>query len=83
MKPTDQQTINKWLITLTVMLPTIMEIIDTSVANVPLPHMLGSLNAGTEEITCVLTSYLVSNAIILPMTGSATTGRPPCRTTAA
>jgi DHA2 family multidrug resistance protein len=51
------------------MLPTIMEIIDTSVANVALPHMQGSLNAGTDEVTWVLTSYLVSNAVVLPMTG--------------
>lgn len=63
------QNVNKWLITITVMLPTIMEIIDTSVANVALPHMQGSLNAGTDEVTWVLTSYLVSNAIVLPMTG--------------
>jgi len=61
--------VNKWLITITVMLPTVMEIIDTSVANVALPHMQGSLNAGTDEVTWVLTSYLVSNAIVLPMTG--------------
>src|SRR4051794_15768270 len=61
--------INKWLIVITVMLPTIMEIIDTSVANVALPNMQGSLNAGTDEITWVLTSYLVSNAVVLPMTG--------------
>jgi DHA2 family multidrug resistance protein len=61
--------INKWLITITVMLPAIMEIVDTSVANVALPHMQGSLNAGTDEVTWVLTSYLVSNAIVLPMTG--------------
>ncbi|WP_298437708.1 DHA2 family efflux MFS transporter permease subunit [Geobacter sp.] len=61
--------VNKWLITITVMLPTIMEIVDTSVANVALPHMQGSLNAGTDEITWVLTSYLVSNAVVLPMTG--------------
>jgi DHA2 family multidrug resistance protein len=61
--------VNKWLITITVMLPTIMEIVDTSVANVALPHMKGSLNAGTDEITWVLTSYLVANAVILPMTG--------------
>ncbi len=65
----DEKVVNKWLITVTVMLPTIMEIIDTSVANVALPHMQGSLNAGTDEITWVLTSYLVSNAVILPMTG--------------
>lgn len=51
------------------MLPAIMEIIDTSVANVALPYMQGSLNAGTDEITWVLTSYLVSNAVVLPMTG--------------
>lgn len=66
---TEEKNINKWLITITVMLPTIMEIIDTSVANVALPHMQGSLNAGTDEITWVLTSYLVSNAVVLPMTG--------------
>lgn len=68
MEKNDRQ-INKWLVTITVMLPTIMEIVDTSVANVALPHMQGSLNAGTDEITWVLTSYLVSNAIVLPMTG--------------
>lgn len=66
---TDTKAVNKWLITVTVMLPTIMEIVDTSVANVALPHMQGSLNAGTDEITWVLTSYLVANAVILPMTG--------------
>jgi MFS transporter, DHA2 family, multidrug resistance protein len=64
-----EKTVNKWLITITVMLPAIMEIVDTSVANVALPHMQGSLNAGTDEITWVLTSYLVSNAVVLPMTG--------------
>ncbi len=65
----EDKSINKWLITITVMLPAIMEIIDTSVANVALPHMQGSLNAGTDEVTWVLTSYLVSNAVVLPMTG--------------
>ena len=69
MTASPEKTVNKWLITVTVMLPTIMEIVDTSVANVALPHMQGSLNAGTDEVTWVLTSYLVSNAIILPMTG--------------
>lgn len=66
---TPVKEINKWIITLTVMLPTIMEIVDTSVANVALPHMQGSLNAGTDEVTWVLTSYMVSNAVVLPMTG--------------
>ena len=65
----ETKPVNKWLVTITVMLPTIMEIVDTSVANVALPHMQGSLNAGTDEITWVLTSYLVSNAVVLPMTG--------------
>ncbi len=60
---------NKWLITLTVMIPAFMEIVDTSIANVALPHMQGSMNAGTDQITWVLTSYLISNAIVMPMTG--------------
>jgi MFS transporter, DHA2 family, multidrug resistance protein len=63
------QPINKWLITLTVMIPAFMEIVDTSIANVALPHMQGTMNAGTDEITWVLTSYLISNAIVMPMTG--------------
>lgn len=65
----QKRQVNKWLVTLAVMIPTVMEVIDTSVANVALPHMQGSLNAGTDEITWVLTSYLVSNAVVLPMTG--------------
>lgn len=69
MSESAQKQVNKWLVTITVMLPTIMEIIDTSVANVALPNMQGSLNAGTDEVTWVLTSYLVSNAVVLPMTG--------------
>jgi DHA2 family multidrug resistance protein len=60
---------NKWLITLTVMLPTLIEIIDTSVVNVSLDHIRGSLSAGIDEATWTITSYLVSNAIIIPMTG--------------
>jgi DHA2 family multidrug resistance protein len=54
---------------LTVTLATFMEVLDTSVANVALPHIAGSLSAGQDESTWVLTSYLVSNAIILPMSG--------------
>ncbi|MEK7308639.1 MAG: DHA2 family efflux MFS transporter permease subunit [Nitrospirota bacterium] len=60
---------NKWLIALTVMLPTLIEIIDTSVVNVSLAHIRGSLSAGIDESTWTITSYLVSNAIIIPMTG--------------
>ena len=60
---------NKWLIAITVMLPTLIEIIDTSVVNVSLDHIRGSLSAGIDESTWTITSYLVSNAIIIPMTG--------------
>ncbi len=61
--------INPWVIALTVTLATFMEVLDTSIANVALPHIAGSLSAGQDESTWVLTSYLVSNAIILPMSG--------------
>ena len=57
-----------WVIAVSVMLPTFMEVLDTSVANVALPHIAGSLAASNEESTWVLTSYLVSNAIVLPAT---------------
>jgi MFS transporter, DHA2 family, multidrug resistance protein len=60
---------NPWLIAVGVMLATFMEVLDTSIANIALPHIAGSLSATTDEATWVLTSYLVSNAIILPMTG--------------
>ena len=61
--------INPWIIALTVTLATFMEVLDTSVANVSLQHIAGSLSAGVDESTWVLTSYLVSNAIVLPMSG--------------
>jgi DHA2 family multidrug resistance protein len=59
---------NPWLIAASVMLATFMEVLDTSVANVSLPHIAGNLSATTDEATWVLTSYLVANAIILPAT---------------
>ncbi len=59
---------NPWLIAIAVMLATFMEVLDTSVANVSLPHIAGNLSASTDEATWVLTSYLVANAIILPAT---------------
>jgi DHA2 family multidrug resistance protein len=62
-------TINPWIIAMTVMLATFMEVLDTSVANVALPHIAGSLSATVDEATWVLTSYLVSNAIVLPLSG--------------
>ena len=61
--------VNPWLIAITVTLATFMEVLDTSIANVALPHIAGSLSAGQDESTWILTSYLVSNAIILPMSG--------------
>ena len=61
--------INPWVIALTVTLATFMEVLDTSIANVALPHIAGSLSAGQDESTWVLTSYLVSNAIVLPLSG--------------
>ncbi|MFA5159830.1 MAG: DHA2 family efflux MFS transporter permease subunit [Candidatus Omnitrophota bacterium] len=57
---------NPWIIAFSVMLATFMEVLDTSVANVSLPHIAGNLSASNHEATWVLTSYLVSNAIILP-----------------
>src|ERR1044071_4276877 len=59
---------NPYLIAASVMLATFMEVLDTSVANVALPHIAGNLSVTPEESTWVLTSYLVSNAIILPAT---------------
>jgi MFS transporter, DHA2 family, multidrug resistance protein len=60
---------NPRLIALAVMCATFMEVLDTSIANIALPHIAGSMSATNDEATWVLTSYLVSNAIILPMTG--------------
>lgn len=61
--------INPWIIAVAVMLSTFMEVLDTTVVNVSLPHIAGSLSATVEEATWTLTSYLVANAIILPLTG--------------
>src|SRR6266436_1821129 len=60
---------NPWAVALTVTLATFMEVLDTSIANVALPHMAGTLGASQEEATWVLTSYLVSSAIVLPISG--------------
>ncbi len=73
---TDELLAEEWrpahspfLITFTVMLATFMEVLDTSIANVSLPHIAGNLSASVDESTWVLTSYLVSNAIVLPLSG--------------
>jgi MFS transporter, DHA2 family, multidrug resistance protein len=61
--------INPWIIAISVMLSTFMEVLDTTVVNVSLPHIAGNLSASVDEATWALTSYLVANAIILPITG--------------
>ena len=60
---------HKWLVALAVMLGATLEVLDTSIVNVALPHMQGSFSASVDEIAWVLTSYLVANGIMIPMTG--------------
>jgi DHA2 family multidrug resistance protein len=60
---------NPWLIAVTVTVATFMEVLDTSIANVALPHISGSLGAGQSEASWVISSYLVANAVILPISG--------------
>src|SRR5215467_5408910 len=61
--------VNPWIIVISVMFSTFMEVLDTTVVNVSLPHIAGNLSATPEEATWALTSYLVANAIVLPITG--------------
>src|SRR3954463_13687517 len=65
----EGKNINPWLIAVSVMLATFMEVLDTTVVNVSLPHIAGSMSASIDEATWRLTPYLVANAIVLPMTG--------------
>jgi DHA2 family multidrug resistance protein len=67
--PLEKPAINPWVIAGVVMLATFMEVLDTSVANVALPHIAGSLASTPDESTWVLTAYLVANAIVLPLSG--------------
>jgi MFS transporter, DHA2 family, multidrug resistance protein len=67
--PDSHPQINPWIIAVSVMLSTFMEVLDTTVVNVSLPHIAGNLNATIDESTWALTSYLVANAIVLPLTG--------------
>jgi MFS transporter, DHA2 family, multidrug resistance protein len=60
---------HKWLVAIAVMLGATLEVLDTSIVNVCLPHMQGSFSASTDEITWVLTSYIVANGIMIPLTG--------------
>ncbi len=77
-QPTSGTTLNqglnptghgKWLVAIAVMLGATLEVLDTSIVNVSLPHMQGSFSASRDEITWVLTSYLVANGIMIPLTG--------------
>src|SRR6266567_833834 len=61
--------VNPWIVAVAVMFATFMEVLDTTVVNVSLPHIAGSLSVTVDEAAWALTSYLVANAIILPMTG--------------
>src|SRR3989441_8198445 len=59
----------RWAVTMSVMMVTVMQVLDTSVTNVALPHMQGSMSAGIEEMSWVVTSYLAANAVAIPATG--------------
>src|SRR5690242_75100 len=63
----DRRTVNPWLIALTVTIATFMELLDTSIANVALPYIGGGLGRSYDEVTWILTTYLVANAVVLPM----------------
>jgi len=63
----SRRTVNPWVIALTVTLATFMELLDTSIANVALPHIAGGLGRSYDEVTWILTTYLVANAVVLPM----------------
>jgi len=67
--PQPEPQVNPWIVAVAVMCATFMEVLDTTVVNVSLPHIAGSLSASVDEASWALTSYLVANAIILPMTG--------------
>jgi MFS transporter, DHA2 family, multidrug resistance protein len=66
---TEMSAPRKWLVTVSVMVVAVMQVLDTSVTNVALPHMQGSLSASVEEVAWVITSYLAANAVIIPATG--------------
>src|SRR3954447_19731653 len=72
MRPVDAdapRAINPWIIALAVVVPTFMEVLDTTIANVALRYIAGGLSAASTDSEWVITSYLAANAIILPITG--------------
>src|SRR5947209_5869775 len=64
-----QQGANKWIIVITAILASLIELIDTSIVNVALPQMMGNLSATLDEVAWVVTAYVVANVIVVPMTG--------------
>ena len=77
----DHRPVNPWIVAIAVMFATFMEVLDTTVVNVSLPHIAGSLSATIDESTWVLTSYLVANAIVLPLSGWFSSSSPRKSTT--
>ena len=67
--PPPAPDVNPWVVAIAVMSATFMQVLDTTVVNVSLPYIAGSLSASVDEATWALTSYLISNAIVLPITG--------------
>ena len=67
--PVTLTSFRKWAITFSVMFVTVMQVLDTSITNVALPHMQGALSAGIDEMSWVVTSYLAANAIVIPASG--------------
>src|SRR3954447_2311727 len=67
--PAAARVFNPWVVAMTVTLATFMEVLDTSIANVALPHIAGSVGVSQDESTWVLTSYLIANAVVLPLAG--------------
>src|SRR5258708_20124569 len=65
----EAKAFNPWIVAVVVTIGTFMEVLDTSIANVALPHIAGSLSASLDEGSWVLTSYLVANAVVLPISG--------------
>src|ERR1700730_9102953 len=65
----ERRASHKWLVALAVMLGATLEVLDTSIVNVSLPHMQGSFSASRDEVTWILTSYIVANGIMIPLTG--------------
>jgi DHA2 family multidrug resistance protein len=65
----ERKAAHKWLVAIAVMLGATLEVLDTSIVNVSLPHMQGSFSASRDEITWILTSYIVANGIMIPLTG--------------